>query len=100
MAGKHYPLWFRQEVVCKHLEKGVSISQLSEEYELNRSQILDWYRWQRVYGIPKQMTGKRKGRPKASGDESLTQKVKRLEMGNDLLKKLNELLMEEETKLK
>lgn len=104
MAGKkgmtHYPLEFRQEIVRKRFEVGNSITQLCNEYGLNHTQVEAWCRWQRQYGIPKQLTGKKRGRPRISGDETLEQKVKRLEMENALLKKFNELLMEEETKRK
>lgn len=98
---KHYPMWFRQEVVDKHMKQGVSMSQLYEQYSVDPRQIRRWCSWQRQYGLPKQMTGKRQGRPISNGnDETLEQKVKRLEMENTLLKKFNELLMEEETKRK
>jgi transposase len=105
MAGKkgmqHYPLWFRQEVVDKHIKEGVSMTQLYDQYGVDTRQIRRWCAWYRQNGVPKQMTGKRQGRPRSSdGTESLEQKVKRLEMENVLLKKLNELLMEEETKQK
>lgn len=104
MAGKKgmkaYSLEFRQEVVNKHLDEGISTSQLCREYGLCETQIKLWCRWWRQYGLPKQLTGKTKGRPKATGEETLEQKVKRLEMENALLKKFNELLMEEETKRK
>ena len=105
MAGKkgmgHFPLWLRQEVVDKHIKQGIAILQLHKQYGVNTRQIQRWCAWYRQNGIPKQMTGKRKGRPKLNdAEETLEQKVKRLEMENELLKKLNELLMEEETKRK
>ena len=105
MAGKkgmkHYPLEFRQEVVDKRMKDGKSLTWVCEWYGLNRSIVKDWCRWQREYGIPKQMTDKVRGRPRVNGSyETLEQKVKRLEMENALLKKFNELLMEEETKQK
>jgi len=105
MAGnkgiKHYPLCFRQEVVNKHDLEGISYSHLSKQYQVPQRRIQLWCQWQRQYGLPKQMTGKQRGRPKTSDkEESLVQKVKRLEMENELLKKFNELLEEEETKQK
>ena len=103
MAGskgmKHYPLDFRQMIVNLHFNVGIPLNQLALDYNLNRTQVTDWCRWQKLYGIPKQMTGKRKGKVKARPD-SLEERVKFLEMENALLKKLNELLMEEETKRK
>lgn len=103
MAGikgmTHYPLDFRQKIVNLHINEGFSLERLSLDYELNRSQVLSWCRWQRQYGLPKQMTGKKRGRPKVNPD-SLEERLKFLEMENALLKKFNELLMEEETKRK
>jgi len=105
MAGKkgmtHYPLEIRREVVRKHLDEGIATPQLCSEYGLHKSQITDWCKWYRQYGVPMQLTGKKRGRPKTVvGEETLEQKVKRLEMENTLLKKFNELLLEEETKRK
>lgn len=103
MAGKkgmkHYSLDFRQKIVNLHICEGVSLSQIAQDYDITRSRIALWCSWQRQYGLPKQMTGKRKGRPKIKPD-SLEERVKFLEMENALLKKFNELLMEEETKRK
>ena len=79
--------------------QGVSVSKFIEDYNLNHTQIVYWCKWKKQYGIPKQITGKRKGRPKAKPD-SLEERLKFLEMENALLKKFNELLMEEETKRK
>ena len=104
MAGKRgmkrYSLSLRQEVVDKHLKEGISKPQLCKEYGLDPTQVKVWCRWQRKYGLPKNLGANAHGRPKTSGSETLEQKVKRLEMENDLLKKLNELLMEEESKQK
>jgi len=105
MAGKkgmkQYPLWFRQEITDKHIIDGITVSRLSTEYSVDERRIKLWCSWQRQYGLPKQMTGKRQGRPPLKeNEETLERKVKRLEMENTLLKKLNELLMEEETKQK
>jgi len=103
MAGKkgmtHYPLEFREKIVKLHIVDGFSYAQTTQKFGLHETQIKDWCRWKRQYGIPKQMTGKKKGRPKALPD-SLEERVKYLEMENTLLKKFNELLMEEETKRK
>jgi transposase-like protein len=87
--------------VDKHLKDGITVPQLCEQYGLHETQVKDWCRWQRQYGLPKQLTGKKRSRPRTViGEETLEQKVKRLEMENALLKKFNELLMEEETKRK
>jgi len=105
MAGKkgmkHYSLEIRQEVVDKHLREGVSTWVLCKQYGIDSTQVQNWCRWQREYEMPKQLTGKKRGRPRTSGgEETLEQKIKRLEMENELLKKFNELLREEETELK
>jgi len=104
MAGKkgmrRYPMWLRQEVVRKRVKEGQMTLQLCEEYGISATQVKNWCQWQRQYGEPKQNTGKRIGRPREGTEETLEQKVKRLEMENALLKKYHELLMEEETKRK
>lgn len=93
---KHYPIEFRQTVVREHSEDGLSISYLCVKYGIHKRQINNWCKWTKEYGVPKQMTGKQRGRSKAeSSEETLEQKVKRLEMENALLKKYRELLKEE-----
>lgn len=103
MAGKkgmkHYSIEFRQKIVDLHLKVGISVSQLSEEYSLNPSQIKFWCKWFKQYGVPKQLTGKKRGRP-TNKEETLEQEVKRLRMENEVLKKYHELLFEEMSKRK
>lgn len=98
MAGqkgmKHYPLEFRQKIVDLHISKGLSLSQLAQDYNIARDRVALWCRWQKQYGVPKQITGKKKGRPKIR-TETLEEEVKRLRMENEVLKKFHELLMEE-----
>ena len=98
MAGKKgmkcYPLEFRQMVVDLHLNKGYSKRCLCKEYGISSdTQVEDWCRWYKQYGVPKQITGKVRGRPKISS--SLEEDNKRLRMENELLKKFHELLREE-----
>jgi transposase-like protein len=103
MAGKkgmkHYPLEFRQIIVDEHMNKGYTINFLTQKYSLSPSQVKAWCRWQKKYGIPKQVTGKTRGRPKICY-ESVEEELKRLRMENTVLKKYHELLLEEETKRK
>ena len=91
---KHYPIEFRQKVVKEHLEDGYSISYLCKEYSIHKKQINNWCKWTRMYGVPKQLTGKKRGRP-LIGVETDAAKIARLEMENALLKKFHELLREE-----
>lgn len=101
MAGKvgmrHYDKDFRMTVVDLHLNKGWSLSQLEGEFGINDTQILNWCRWYKQYGTPVQQTGKVRGRPKKNYSDP-SEKIKRLEMEVALLKKFNELLLEEEAK--
>ena len=100
MAGKtgmkHYSIDFRLMVVKDRLENGTSAAQLVVKYDLSTDRIIrTWVNWYQKNGIPKPLSnGKKKGRPKAR-DETLEQKVARLEMENKLLKKFHELLREE-----
>lgn len=104
MAGtkgmKHYSIEFREVVAKERLETGASIPFLQQKYGIpSQAQIVNWTKWYQENNTPKQMTGKKKGRPKIN-HESLEERLKFLEMENVLLKKFNELLMEEETKRK
>ena len=99
MAGKkgmkHYSLEFRRKVVSEYLEKRRSRSELCLAYDLNRTQIQTWTRWQREFGEPKKPPSKKpRGRPRR-GKETDKEKIARLEMENTLLKKFHELLREE-----
>lgn len=98
MAGKkgmrHYPLEFRQMIVDLHLKEGVGTQELCLRYELHRSQVKAWSRWQLEFGTPEKPQLKPKGRAKSTG-ETDKEKIARLEMENALLKKFHELLGEE-----
>jgi len=102
---KWYPIEFRMKVIQDKLENGLSAQQLALKYDLSGKRIVEkWLTWYRQNGVPKQAaknTGKKRtGRPrKVLTEETLEQKVARLEMENALLKKFHELL-EEETKRK
>ena len=97
MAGKkgmrHCPIEIRKMIVAER-QSGSTMKELCEKYQVIERQIRKWCEWTREYGIPKQLTGKRRGRQKA-GEEAAEQKIKRLEMENALLKKFHELLREE-----
>ena len=96
MAGKigmtRYPIALREQVVKERLECGTTMRILMEKYNIpDKKPIKNWMTWYRLYGVPQQITNKgHKAR-----DETLEQKVKRLEMENALLKKFHELLREE-----
>lgn len=102
MAGskgmKHYPIEFRQMVVNERL-KGVSLFVLEKKFNVGQSQIVNWVKWFKQYGSPKQVTGKKRGRP-SHKEETLEEEVKRLRMENEVLKKYHELLLEEMSKKK
>ena len=56
----------------KHIKQGInSILLVQLQYGVNSRQIQRWCAWYRQNGIPKQMTGKRKGRPKLDGAEEI-----------------------------
>lgn len=101
MAGKkgmkHYPIELREKLVQLRLSGEKSLTQLTKEFSIDKTQILDWCKWKEQYGIPRQLTGKKKGRVRHTV-ETLEEKVKRLEMENTLLKKFHELLEEEHKK--
>jgi len=104
MAGtkgmKKYSLEFRERVARERLEEGATIPYLQKKYGIkSQAQIVNWTKWYSENGTAKQVTGKRRGRPKVD-PSSTEERLKFLEMENALLKKLNELLLEEETKRK
>jgi len=104
MAGKKgmkkYSLEFRNKVARERLEEGASIPYLQKKYEIpSQAQIVNWTNWFSENGTAQQLTGKKRGRPKTDPN-SMEERLKFLEMENALLKKLNELLLEEETKRK
>lgn len=102
MAGikgmKRYSIVFRQMVVDERL-KGETLSVLEKKYNVGPDQIVNWVKWFKQYGTPKQITGKRRGRP-SHKEETLEEEVKRLRMENEVLKKYRELLYEEMSKKK
>ena len=85
---KHQSVEFRMKVIKDWMDSGTPMKQLVLKYDLSTVRIVKkWLAWYREYGEPKRpISNKRKGRPKAR-DENLEQKVKRLEMEHDLLKK-------------
>ncbi len=104
MAGKkgmtRYPIEFREKVAKERLEQGTSIPALQKKYGIpSQAQIVNWTSWYANNNTAKQVTGKKKGRPKTNY-ESIEEELKFLRMENAVLKKYHELLMEEETKRK
>jgi transposase len=99
MAGKkgmrHYPLELREEAARLHIEEGITLKELAIRYGTDISRIKKWCKWKRERGTCLQTDhSAKRGRPTQT-EESLEQKVKRLEMENALLKKFHELLWEE-----
>ena len=98
MAGKKGMSWYSVDFrnkVLKNRESGMTVSDVAKKYNIAEKLVKKWAKWKRENGVPKQVTGKiRKGRPKKI-EESSDEKIKRLEMENQLLKKFHELLKEE-----
>jgi len=101
MAGKvgmkHYSIECRHDIVNEYKKGCISRNDLCEKYGIHKTQLRNWSIWVKQYGIPKQLTGKQRGRPHKV-EETLEMKIKRLEMENTLLKKFHELLKEESRK--
>jgi transposase-like protein len=100
MAGKtgmkRYSVEFRTMVINEWMNNGTPMKQLVLKYDLSTVRIIKkWLAWYREYGKPEPpASGKKRGRIRTK-DETLEQRVSRLEMENDLLKKFHELLREE-----
>jgi transposase len=99
---KEYSNELKLKVVKEALE-GCSSAYLAEKYKIrNASLIRQWKNSYLKNGelSIKQMKKQGSGKVKQNKEETLEEKVKRLEMENAVLKKYHELLMEEETKRK
>ena len=98
MAGKKgmkpYPLEVKLEAVRLFLEEGLTKAEIRKRLGLTKGRVQTWVRIYRREGP----TGlnKPQGRPRKEGQESLEEKVARLEMENELLKKLHAELRKEE----
>ena len=91
---KHFSLELKMQII-KEWESGIPMSQLVLKYDLYGVRIIKrWLAWYRANGVPKRVIEENRGRHK-NKNETIEQKVKRLEMENDLLKKFHELLKEE-----
>lgn len=76
MAGKkgmkHYSLEFREKVAKERMETSCTIAQLQEKYNIpSQAQVFNWCKWYEQYGVCKQITGKKRGRPRKETNETL-----------------------------
>ena len=81
---KHYPEHIRQIIVAEQ-RKGKSVCSLSAKYGVSRYTIQSWCGL-RPEVNRRQMTPLKRGRPSKRNPENLTNRVKRLEMENELLR--------------
>ena len=81
---KHYQEQIKQIIVAEQ-RKGESVLSLSKRYGISRYTIQSWCGL-RPEVNRRQMTPLKKGRPSKRSPEDLTNRVKRLEMENELLR--------------
>ena len=81
---KHYPERIKQIIIAEQKE-GRSVRSLSEKYGVSRYTIQSWCGL-RPEVNRRQMTPLKRGRPSKRNPENLTNRVKRLEMENELLR--------------
>ena len=81
---KHYPEHIKQIIVAER-RKGQSVCSLSAKYGVSRYTIQSWCGL-RPEVNRRQMTPLKRGRPSKRNPENLTNRVKRLEMENELLR--------------
>ena len=82
---KHYPERIKQIIIAEQKE-GRSVCSLSEKYGVSRYTIQSWCGL-RPEVNRRQITPLKRGRPSSKGaSENLENKVKRLEMENELLR--------------
>ena len=88
MAGrkgmKHYPESFKLQIKEEH-DAGVSMRTLKKKYGVSFYSIESWCGL-RPEVNRRQMAPLKRGRPSKSNPEDLTNRVKRLEMENELLR--------------
>lgn len=68
MAGrkgmKHYALEFREKVVKDKIESNATLLEIQQKYGIaSQAQVYNWCKWYEEYGVCKQVTGKKRGRP-------------------------------------
>lgn len=69
MAGrkgmKHYSLEFREMVVKDKLNSNATLAEVQQKYGIaSQAQVYNWCKWYAEYGVCKQVTGKKRGRPR------------------------------------
>ena len=69
MAGKkgmkHYPLEFREKVAKERMETNITFQELKDKYDISSlAQVFNWCKWYEENGVCKQVTGKKRGRPR------------------------------------
>ena len=81
---KHYPERIKRIIIAEQKE-GESVCSLSKKYGVSRYTIQSWCGL-RPEVNRRQMTPLKRGRPSKRNPENLTNRVKRLEMENELLR--------------
>ena len=81
---KHYPERIKRIIIAEQKE-GESVCSLSKKYGVSRYTIQSWCGF-RPEVNRRQMTPLKRGRPSKRNPEDLTNRVKRLEMENELLR--------------
>ena len=81
---KHYPESFKMQIKQEH-ESGASMMSLHRKYGVSVYSIESWC-GRRPEVNRRQMTPLKRGRPSKRKPEDLTNRVKRLEMENELLR--------------
>jgi transposase-like protein len=88
MAGrkgmKHYPESFKMQIKQEH-DAGASLNSLCKKYGISFYSAASWCELRPEVNRRK-MTPLKRGRPSKSNQEDLTNRVKRLEMENELLR--------------
>ena len=93
----------KEEIVLEHIKKGVSLSQLSLRYDVDRSTIISWLRRYRCEGsmlyhdLREQMARPKKKKPQTEL-EKLQEENLRLRAENALLKKVRALVEEQKAR--
>ncbi len=79
--GRHYEEKFKQMIVAKHLDEGVSVIKLVKEYKLNASMVYKWINLYKPQIITEEVVYSQ------SDIDKMEQRIRRLEEENDILKK-------------
>lgn len=86
---KRSSIEFRTIVLSEHKNENGSFNELSKRYDVDIRQLKRWSAWQKEYGIPQKPRKERKSKGKIKTDED---RIKRLEIEIELLKKVQEEL--------